>query len=43
MRTVLVIKDKNDPTYTSEVLDDSLVVTLYGKLLLLAQYYACTM
>ncbi len=39
----LVINDKNDPTYTSDVLDDSLLVTVYVKLLFLAQYYACSM
>ncbi len=36
----LVIKDNNHPMFTSEVLDDSLSVTVYVKLLLLAQYYA---
>ncbi len=44
----LVIKDENHPTYTSEVLDDSLSVTVHVTLLL-AQYimhvpyhfYAC--
>ncbi len=38
----LVTKDKNHPTYTSEELDDSLVFTVYVKLLL-DLYYACTM
>ncbi len=39
----LVIKDKNHPMFPSEVLNDSLSVTVYVKLLLLlAQYYACT-